>query len=182
MTVDYSVLTNEALFDLYCKGDLAAFDGYYARVSPKMWGFIKRRVPTVAQAEDIYQEVWIKVHRSRDQYDPKYPINPWVFTIARSVLYDGLRLVQRTKEQSVEDSVLEQKLNQASVDSAGETTTMPDWDQQFVDLSPDQKNMIELRYLKEWSFDEIAKSLGLNEDNVRQKISRIVRKLRRRVA
>lgn len=181
MTVNYSKLSDGALFDLYCKGDLAAFDCYYEKMSPKIWGFVKKRIQSTAHAEDIYQEVWLKIHRSREQYDPKYPVNPWVFTIVRSVLYDGLRVVQRNKEHLVEEEVMDQKIAQASMEN-DKKSSAPDWDHGLGNLTAEQKNMIELRYLKDWSFGEIAKSLGLSEDNTRQKISRIVKKLRGRFA
>ena len=179
MKFHYRNLGDEALFDLYCKGEVAAFDVYYERVSPKIWGYIKKRIQSDSLAEDIYQDTWSKIHRSREQYDQKFPINPWVFTIVRTVLYDGLRSIQRNKEVLPEEATMNQIIDQASIEKDSWQVS-PDLDLKLAGLTPEQKNMIELRYLKDWSFDEIAISLDLNEDNVRQKISRIIKKIRRR--
>ncbi len=180
MASQYENLENEALFELYRKGDLAAFDHFYERMSPKIWGFIKKKIESTAHAEDIYQEVWSKVHRSKEQYDSKFPLNPWVFTIARSVLFDQLRHVQRNREALLDEENMDQKISEASLKAEASELTF-DWESKLASLTPEQREIIQLRYLKDWSFAEIAKSLGLNEDNVRQKISRIVKRIRGRL-
>ena len=182
MAHPYSNLNDEALFELYRQGELGAFDLYYERTSPKIWGYIRKHTNSNALAEDIYQEAWAKVHRSREQYDSKYPINPWVFTIVRSVLYDAFRSLKRkdSNEILLEPESMNHAVEQASVHTDIRQPTQ-DLEHLLGQLAPGQKELLELRYLKEWSFEEIAKSLVLNEVNIRQKISRILKQTRRRL-
>ena len=189
-SADYKTLSDESLFELYREGETAAFDLYYERVSPRIFGFIKRRVESKALAEEIFQEVWMKIHRARDQYDSKFPLNPWIFTVVRSVLFDGLRSMSRKKELFLEVKELGQKIDEKSMETSIQAGVEENakvffealQNEMSEELTLEQKKLIDLRYLSDWSFDEIARSLGLSEENVRQKISRSLRKLRRRLA
>ncbi len=179
MRKDFQHLTDEALFQLYRKGEVAAFDLFYERLSPRIWGFLRKRTVSQALAEDLYQEVWSKIHRSKEQYDHKFPVAPWIFTIARSVLYDGLRGIQRNNEVAVGEESLSRASDLTSFEESTKLDS-PDLEVALAALSPEQKEIIKLRYQKEWSFGEIASSLGLSEDSVRKRISRILKELRGR--
>jgi RNA polymerase sigma-70 factor (ECF subfamily) len=165
------------LFVKYTKSDSEAFSRLYDLSSPKVWGFIVKRVPNRALAEEIFQEAWAKIHRTKESYDPKFPALPWIFTVTRSVWIDALRRQRNRPETPVESETLEREAAQggASVTSLGEA---PTWDEIAPMLPAQERELLEDRYLKEWSFEEIGKKLNLSEAGVRQRISRILRKIR----
>ncbi len=164
----------DQLFRSYAEGDARAFSRLYDLASPKVWGFVIKRVPNRALAEEIFQEAWAKIHRTRDSFDPKFPALPWIFTITRSVWLDALRRQQSRPEIPVESEALER----AAGAGPGGESTQQNWEEIAPTLSAPDRELLDDRYLKEWSFEEIAKKLDVSEAGVRQRISRILRKIR----
>ena len=84
-------LSDEELMIMYQSGSEEAFQTLYRRHSDKIYGFIRRRVWNSERTAEIYQEVFLKMHRSKHLYNKLLPALPWIFSVARSVLVDGLR-------------------------------------------------------------------------------------------
>ena len=158
----------EDLIRAYQNGMREAFLEIYRRLGPKVLGYLKKKGLSSAEAEDVTQEVFIKLHRNRHHIEPQMPLSPWVFTVARNALVDHLR-----KQRPEEVALLEQdQMQDATSHSAVE----------FEDLTKDLperlKNVVHWRYVEDLSFDEIAARLEVSEQNARQLVSRAVRSLR----
>lgn len=146
-----------------------AFLEIYKRLSPKVLGYLRRKGLSSAEAEDVTQEVFTKLHRNRHQIEPQLPLSPWVFAIARNAMVDHLR-----KKRHEEIPLLE-------IDQAEETTqdAKVDFEELTKDLPERLKKVINWRYVEDLSFDEIATRLEGSEQNARQLVSRAVRSLRK---
>jgi len=166
------------LFQRYAQGDPLAFARLYEMVSPKVWGFLVKRVSSRAWAEEIFQEAWAKIHRTRESYDPAFPALPWIFMLTRSVWTDALRRQGHRHEIPVEAHELERVADQESFLTQAEVADSKTWVEIAPALSTGDRTLLEERYLKEWSFEEIGKRLNLSEAGVRQRISRIFKKIR----
>src|SRR3954451_19132406 len=69
----------------YQAGELAAFELLYGRLAAEL----RRYFPATAAdgaAQDLVQETFLAIHRSRRTYQPPLPVRPWVFGIARNIL------------------------------------------------------------------------------------------------
>lgn len=69
----------------YQAGELAAFEGLYARLAAELRRYFQA-TGAEAAAQDLVQETFLAIHRSRRTYQPGLPVRPWVFGIARNVL------------------------------------------------------------------------------------------------
>lgn len=163
-------LSDEELMLMYQNGKEEAFIALYRRHSGKIYGYVKSKVKSQEKAADIFQEIFIKIHRSKDLYRRDFPVLPWFFTIARSVLIDETR-----KERPlvlVSDEQLSEKpapaLVQNEVLPAAELARLPEA----------QRAAVQMRYVDEKTFAEIADYLNTSEQNVRQLVSRGIKKLR----
>ena len=76
----------------------AAFDTAVAEFAAKLRGFIRRRVPDAATAEDLTQETLLKVYRSRARVPDTQRLEAWVYRIARNNLVDYYRRHRPTEE------------------------------------------------------------------------------------
>jgi RNA polymerase sigma factor (sigma-70 family) len=173
-------------FIAYQQGDILAFDRFYQLLSPQIWSFVRSRVPDAA-GDDLFQEIWVKIHNSRETYQAKYPILPWVFTIVRNALYDRWRKQCRTPEK------LNQLFDAAEIDNQDEQFQhLQDEERTFDEslnkvlqatdsLSIEQKQLLDWRYMQDWSFAEIAEKVNKSETNVRKIISRAVQAIRKKV-
>ncbi len=69
----------------YQAGDEAAFEELYARLARSLRGYLRTLVPPGADVEDLVQNTFLQIHRSRRSYLPGQPVRPWLFAIARHV-------------------------------------------------------------------------------------------------
>ncbi|WP_158320364.1 RNA polymerase sigma factor [Pseudobdellovibrio exovorus] len=159
---------------LYQNGDEAAFQQLYSRHSSKIYGFIKKRIPNEAKVSEIYQEVFIKIHKSKHRYNDSFAVLPWIFTVTKSVLIDEVRKDKKIEGQHV--------MFEDVIASGPEVTASPiDTDSLLGQLPSQQQKALELRYVDDKTFNEIAATLNMSENNARQIISRGIRRLRQLV-
>ena len=167
-------LSDEELMTLYQSGDFAAFEILYHRHSGRVFEYLKKKVDA-GHAQELLQETFEKLHRSRSKYNSQYPFLPWLFTISRNALFDFLKTAEtKVSQNSTSSSVLLDNL----VAVVAEAHSPRDISAILEVLPHHQKRAIELRYLHDWTFEKIADDMKTSEPNVRQVISRGIKKLR----
>lgn len=87
------------LMERYAAGDDAVFDRLYDALSPPLYRFCLRLAVRRHEAEDLFQETFLKLHRARATYAPGSSALHWSFAIARSVYLTRLRYTRRRPEQ-----------------------------------------------------------------------------------
>lgn len=160
-------LSDEELMRLYQDANEEAFNTLYRRHSDRVYGFLRSRLSSPQAANDVFQASFLKLHRSRDQYDPSFPFAPWLFTVVRTSLLDW------HKKQAIAGPVMAADENMAR---PAQDEPLPAVD--LSSLSPTQRSVVELRYVDELSFEEIAKRLEVSPTNARQILSRSLKSLR----
>jgi RNA polymerase sigma-70 factor (ECF subfamily) len=165
-------LKDEHLMALYRQGGeegVRAFDTLYRQFAPKVYGYLKKQLGDSAAADEVFQQAMLRFHETRDRYDPRYPLGPWLFTICRNTMRDHQRRQVRRREQALPD-----ELPEPAEEAQASVTEIP-----LAALSSAQRAAVEMRYLNEMTFAEIAACLQVSETNTRQMISRGIRSLRR---
>lgn len=164
-----SQTTDEELMHLYLQAHTPAFNELYTRHAGRLLGYLKKKVSTEI-AEDLVQDVFARMHAAKHTYNESYLFLPWIFTIARNTLLDYYKRAE-TRVASAS-----QELNEdiATTDTAVDLDTAA----LLQVLPPQQKRIFELRYLNEWSFEQIANETSLSESNVRKIISRGIKSLK----
>jgi RNA polymerase sigma-70 factor (ECF subfamily) len=110
------------------------------------------------------------MHERKLTYDRKYPFTAWLFTMVKTTMIDDFR---KTRTRS---KVLKQTEN-TEVGDHEEYAPVPEMS--LTDqLDESQKKLLELRYLEEWSFEEMAKEFKVNTATIRKRISRLLKQLR----
>lgn len=82
----------------YRQGDAGAFEVLYARHKGPLYRFVLRSVRERSTAEELYQEIWMRVIEARSRYTVQAKFTTWLYTIAHNRLADhwrkrGLKLV-----------------------------------------------------------------------------------------
>ena len=75
----------------YGAGDAGAFETLYARHRGGLFRFVLRAVKDRGAAEELFQEVWVRVIEARERYAPKARFITWLYTIAHNLLVDHWR-------------------------------------------------------------------------------------------
>ena len=166
-------LTDEKLMQLYKQGDDEAFKLLYERHSSKIYGFLMKRLNNSEKAAEVYQEVFIKIHKSKHLYNETLPALAWIFTVCRTVMIDELR--KDSKIKTADDYNLE--LIPAPASDVSEARLSEAVEMLQV-LPSQQKSALEMRYVDNKTFQEIADQLNVSPVNVRQIISRGIKRLK----
>ncbi len=82
---------DEELMLAYRDGNGGAFDALYARHRGPLFRYVLRGVKARALAEELYQEIWMRVIEARHRYTPKARFTTWLYTIAHNRLVDHWR-------------------------------------------------------------------------------------------
>jgi RNA polymerase sigma-70 factor (ECF subfamily) len=162
------------LMDLYARGSEAAFDELFRRYEARAYGYFTRRVRCESRARDLYQELFLRLHRFRSRYDPTRPFEPWFFQVAHSVLVDEWRRQHRRAEVALDDLRLESR-------EAGpeETAAAREAAARALDALPAEHARILVdAKVRGMEHGEIAESISKSVDAVKQTASRSLRRLR----
>ena len=82
---------DSALMLRYRDGDVAAFEDLYRRHKDALFRYLLRLCREHATAEDVFQEVWSKIIRSRDKYRPTAKFTTFLYHVAHNTFIDYLR-------------------------------------------------------------------------------------------
>ena len=85
------------------EGDAVAFEEMVARYAPILVNFMRRFVGTDSVAEDLAQEVFLKVHRAAPGYEPTARFKTWILTIATNLCLNEKRRAGRRPFVSLDD-------------------------------------------------------------------------------
>jgi RNA polymerase sigma factor (sigma-70 family) len=163
----------------YQSGEAQSFDALYTRHSARVLGYLINRLKSRLQAEEALQNAFLKLHRFRHHYRAGEPFGPWFFTLVQNTLVDLQRREGRnpaTPEREDPTAALEALLAPSAASASGTgNLAAEDW---LSRLDKDQREALELRYLKDLSFETMAARLGISASSARQRVSRAIRKLR----
>ena len=77
--------------EAYRSGDADAFNRLYARYRGPLYRYVLRQCGGCAEAEELYQDIWLRVIRSRRQWKPDQALSPWLFRIAHNRVVEHFR-------------------------------------------------------------------------------------------
>ncbi|MFO0944550.1 MAG: sigma-70 family RNA polymerase sigma factor [Planctomycetota bacterium] len=80
-----------------CDGDAAAFEEIVDAYRDRLVGILFHMVGNADEAEDLAQEVFLRVYRSRNRYRPTAKFSTWLFTIANNLALNAIRNRKRRK-------------------------------------------------------------------------------------
>lgn len=84
-------MTDEFLMERVREGDAAMFEALVERYEKPLYGFIVRIVGDRREAEDLFQECFLRIHQKRDSYRAGAPFRPWLYRICLNLCRDALR-------------------------------------------------------------------------------------------
>jgi RNA polymerase sigma-70 factor (ECF subfamily) len=161
------------------RGDREAFRELYRALYGPVSRYLRRRVPSAADAEELVGQVFFRLLESLDRVDPrKGTVLVYALSMARNALVDEARsragLVPEEAAAAVPDSgagPLERLVGDEDVRRVRA---------ELAKLPAETRELLMLRFGDGLRFAEIAQVLGLSEAAVRQRTSRAVRELRSR--
>jgi RNA polymerase sigma factor (sigma-70 family) len=161
------------------RGNEKAFACLMNRYKDSIFFMLLKMVNNSSDAEDLTIEAFGKAFRNLDSYTPKYAFSTWLFKIATNNCVDFIRKKQLAPTPL---DYLQENLDNATVNIQSD---MPDPEESLINhqkivalkdivnqLKPRYKSLIDLRYYKEYSYEEISSELNLPIGTVKAQLSR----------
>ena len=166
------------------EGSAAAFEQLVEKYQGRLVGVLEHLVPRKNQAEDLAQEVFMRIYRARESYVPQAKFSTWLFTITHNVASNAIRKLSRVKEVNIQNtpsgSVAVQPLNKMAKDKSALMPTRQVDRQEVAEVVragiqqlPDRQRMaILLSKFEGMSYLEIGTAMSLSTQAVKSLLSR----------
>src|SRR5690348_8349822 len=112
--------SDEELMAAYVAGDHAAFSELFRRYAPILLRLMQHRIGRRQEAEDLVQQTFLQLHRSRHDFRAGARLRPWLFTIALNLRFQHFRESGRRREMPLDVATVE------SADDGG-ADPLQDW-------------------------------------------------------
>jgi RNA polymerase sigma-70 factor, ECF subfamily len=157
----------------YQAGDRAATEELVTRLSPRLLSFFSGPERSRSDAEDLLQECWLRIHRSRPTYRPSEPLLPWVYAIARHTRLDGLRRHARRHRREVLVPEVPERAN-----GPADTEQSSDIFRLLNRLPESQREVVLLLKVSGMTLEEVARTTSSSVGAIKQKAHRAYTALR----
>jgi len=165
----------------HAAGDRQAFPRLVEAYRAPVYSYLVRSGISAADRDDLFQEVFIRVHRAAGSYDPGHPVAPWLFTIVANAVRNHLRS-RRVRELIFRDAPAVDPPDSAERgDERIETAENRAWlEGEIRRLPRAQREALLLTYLKRMPRRQIAVDLGIPLNTLKTNLRRARAELARR--
>ncbi len=164
--------------------DELAFEQLVERHQGVVVGTVAKMLGNASDAQDIAQQVFIRLWKSAPRYKPRAKFTTFLFTITRNLVFNESRRRRRKKEYSIEE-----RHDDFHVQTADERNLAPDEeilqhelrlavDRAIAELPEKQRLAVILRRYEEMSYDEISDILGISVSALKSQLFRARNTLR----
>jgi RNA polymerase sigma-70 factor (ECF subfamily) len=155
-------------------GDRRAFDELFARYTPRLHSFLTRMVRDRGRAEELTQDVFIRLYTAAERYEARTRFSTYVFGIAHNLALNHLARAWRQREQALGEGAPEPTAHEAA--GPGEqleaARTHAALERAIAELPERQRAALLLRAHEDMGYDEIAAALGTSVPSVKSLLHR----------
>ena len=176
--------SDEELMLAYAGGDAGAFDVLYARHKGPVFRLMLRSVKTRGEAEELFQDVWMRVVEARERYAVSAKFTTWLYTVAHNRLIDhwrkkGLAIVPLENDEG--EAVVEAKAGPFDEPHRVVETreTLGQLEAAIAELPAVQREAFLLHHEADMTVAEIAEATGTNTEAAKSRLRYAMEKLRK---
>jgi len=178
--------TDEELMQRYRDGDARAFEILYARHKGPVYRYILRQCGVAAQAEELFQDVWMNLIRARRRYQPRARFTTWLYTLAHHRVIDHYRRqaagVPISYDDDPDDTPLIERVADSEVRQPDNEFERRRQAQQLLallaQLPEAQREAFLLREEGGLSLEEIAEATGVTMETAKSRLRYALARLR----
>ena len=170
------------------EGDAAAFEKLVELHQSAVIGTVARMLNNVDDAHDIAQQVFVRVWRSAQRYEPSAKFTTWLFTITRNLVFNEMRRRSRKREVSMEEQAEEFHRDHAAPSRANPDTVAQQEEleraiDRAIESLPDKQRLaVSLRRYEDMPYEEICEILGMSLSAVKSLLFRARNDLKEKLA
>ena len=182
---EYKDLTDEQLIFKFQEEDVEAFNEIVFRYKDRLVNFLFRYTGNRDDSEDLAQDTFLKLYRSKHLYREIAKFSTWFYTIAINIAKTNLRKKSRKRAISLSsfdpenEKDFELTANVLGPDESANASTESYYIQKAIDsLDENFREVIVLRDIQDFEYEEIAQITGLPLGTVKSRINRGREKLK----
>ena len=162
-----------SLVDRLRRGDPRAFEDLVIAYQHRVFGVALRMLGSRAEADELAQEVFLRVHRAVAEFRGDAKLSTWLYAIASRLCLTRLGSAERAMIRQGEDSVMLLAHDAGGPDAMLEQTELEAALHRAIAELPDERRIVVvLRDLEGLSYEEIAAALDLPTGTVRSRLHR----------
>ncbi len=171
----YVVADDRQLVEFVLEGDNLAFEFLITRYSESINRLFASRLRGEDMAQevgDLMQDSFIKVYVNLHRYNPKYTFGQWIYTIARNTVIDFHRRRQDELHLDERFGVPTEEGSPNPEQSIINSQKRKEIEDGISQLSPRHQELFRMRFLDEYTYEEIAEKLSMPLGSVKTNIHR----------
>jgi RNA polymerase sigma-70 factor, ECF subfamily len=168
------------------RGDLNALSGLISRYQNRLYRYLLRIVREPAEAEDLFQQTWLKVVEKIRSFDANRNFDAWLFTLARNLAIDHLR---RIRPESLDEPVADSRYSETMADRVPSKEQTPldhaladerrtEISEAMAGLPMMYREVLTLRFEEEMKIEEIAQVTAVPLSTAKARLRRSLEQLR----
>ena len=161
------------------RGDSAAYRAFLGAILPFARNLARRHARSTDEVEDIVQEALLTLHRVRHTYEPGRPVKPGLAAIVSRRAIDSARRRGRTAAREIHDPAAYETFADPGANKVEAAQATEEVAKRLRELSPKQKEALELVKLKEMSLAEASAASGQSIASLKVNVHRGLQRLRR---
>ena len=177
---DYALMDDRALVRLVVEGDSRAFEPLFMRHKDIIYTMLVKRSCNPDDVDDMLQEAFMKAFVNINRYNPDYDFGAWICTIAKNTFVDFNRS-RRSKALNPDNNL---PLDSRHTNSVQATAPTPEEsiinaqqraqiERYIATLPEDYRQLFIMRFVEEYTYEEIAETLQMKLGTVKTRIFRV---------
>jgi RNA polymerase sigma-70 factor (ECF subfamily) len=155
-------------------GDRRAFEELFRRYTPRLLNFLARMLRDRARAEELTQDVFIRVHNAARRYEARTRFSTYIFGIAHNLALNDLARAHRRREQPLDggNPGAWRAPGPDAVEQIEAARTQEALDRAMAELPQRQRAALLLRTQQGLGYEDIAQALGTSVASVKSLLHR----------
>ncbi|GAB3235437.1 ECF family RNA polymerase sigma factor SbrI [Hymenobacter seoulensis] len=170
--------SDETLMEQVRDNDLDQLSTLFERYQGLLFGFLLRLTNDPDTAQDLVQNVFLRIMKYRTSYQPTYPFRAWIYQLARNVYADHWKK-HHVPAADLEMAERTPTMRRAAMAGVAATYDGQDVQEALALLPAAQREILVLHRFQGFDYAEIGEMLGCSEGAARVKAHRALEALRK---
>lgn len=172
--------SDEDLMEYFQEGREPAFNELVKRYTDRLHNFLYRYTHNHQDCEDLVQETFLRVHKSKHSYERIAKFSTWMYTIALNLAKSLYKKKKRMQKVSIHKDESDPKDYEMNIEDTNilqdeelhQKLSLEQLEKALMELAPEFREVVVYRDLQELSYDEIAEITGIAMGTVKSRINR----------
>ena len=170
-------MTDEMIMEAVKNGDLQQAALLFERYNKRIYNFLARMTIDRALAEDLTQNVFLRVIKYRGSYKDGAKVQSWIYQVARNVFSDHYQTVKNRSQNFVDvEKISDHMPDSQEVEAQQERELL--LQRSMARLSDEQRELLVLTRFQHMKYEEVAEVMDTTVANIKVKVHRAMIKLR----